>query len=86
MASSSLSKAAWGSRSGKIFCAHSMEGIYDKDHAPLFASDKAEDWVRFLEKIWGSTRAIEDIKKRDKEYLEAMEKFVDSEYKRFLDA
>lgn len=65
---------------------HSMEGIYDKDSAPLFASDKAEDWVRFLEKIWGSTRAIEDIKKRDKEYLEAMEKFVDSEYKRFLDA
>lgn len=65
---------------------HSMVGIYDKDRAPLFASDKAEDWVRFLEKIWGSTRAIEDIKKRDKEYLEAMEKFVDSEYKRFLDA
>ena len=65
---------------------HSMEGIYDKDRAPLFASDKAEDWVRFLEKIWGSTRAIEDIKKRDKEYMEAMEKFVDSEYKRFLDA
>lgn len=65
---------------------HSMEGIYDKDRAPLFASDKAEDWVRFLEKIWGCTRAIEDIKKRDKEYLEAMEKFVDSEYKRFLDA
>ena len=65
---------------------HSMEGIYDKDHAPLFASDKADDWVRFLEKIWGSTRAIEEIKKRDKEYLEAMEKFVDSEYKRFLDA
>lgn len=50
------------------------------------AGYSAEDWVRFLEKICGSTRAIEDIKKRDKEYLEAMEKFVDSEYKRFLDA
>ncbi len=65
---------------------HSMEGIYDKDRAPLFASDKAEDWVRFLEKIWGSTRAIEDIKKCDQDYLMDMEKFVDSEYKRFLDA
>lgn len=65
---------------------HSMEGIYDKDHAPLFASDKPEEWVRYLESLWSSQQTIEDIKKRDKEYLESMERFVDSEYRRFLDA
>ena len=62
---------------------HSMEGIYDKDHAPLFASDKPEEWVRYLESIWSSQQTIENIKKRDKEYLESMERFVDSEYRRF---
>jgi hypothetical protein len=65
---------------------HSMEGIYDKDHAPLFASDKPEEWVRYLESLWSSPQTIEDIKKRNKEYLESMERFVDSEYRRFLDA
>ena len=65
---------------------HSMEGIYDKGHAPLFASDKPEEWVRYLESLWSSQQTIEDIKKRDKEYLESMERFVDSEYRRFLDA
>lgn len=65
---------------------HSMEGIYDKDHAPLFASDKPEEWVRYLESLWSSQQTIEDIKKRNKEYLESMERFVDSEYRRFLDA
>lgn len=65
---------------------HSMQGIYAKDHAPLFASDKPEEWVRYLESLWSSQQTIEDIKKRNKEYLESMERFVDSEYRRFLDA
>lgn len=65
---------------------HSMEGIYNKEHAPLFASDKPEEWVRFLEDVWDNPEKIKEIKSRDKEYLTAMEKFVDSEYERFLRA
>lgn len=63
---------------------HSMEGIYDKEHAPLFASDKPDEWVKFLETVWDNLDKITEIKAHDKEYLMAMEKFVDSEYERFL--
>lgn len=65
---------------------HSMEGIYDMNHAPLFASDKPEEWVKFLEDVWDNPTKINEIKAHDKDYLTAMEKFVDSEYERFLRA
>lgn len=65
---------------------HSKDGIYDKEHAPLFASDKAEDWVKFLESVWDNPEKLKEIKAHNKEYLTAMEKFVDSEYERFLRA
>lgn len=63
---------------------HSMEGIYDKDNAPLFSSDKPEEWVKFLDTIWGHPDKIQEIKDLDKDYLTRMEAFVDSEYRRFL--
>lgn len=63
---------------------HSMNGIFDKEHAPLFASDKPEDWLRFLEKVWSEPSEIKRIKAEDKDYLERMEAFVDKEYQRFL--
>lgn len=63
---------------------HSMAGVFKKDNAPLFASDKPEDWVTFLEKIWGNLDAINAIKQKDKEYLQAMNDFIVSEYERFL--
>lgn len=63
---------------------HSMAGVFKRDNAPLFASDKPEDWVTFLEKIWGNLDAINAIKLKDKEYLQAMNDFIVSEYERFL--
>ena len=57
---------------------HSTQGIYDKDHAPLFSSDKAEDWVKFLVKVWESQDIIKTIKSENEKYLTAMEKFVSS--------
>lgn len=63
---------------------HSMAGVFRKDNAPLFASDKPEDWVAFLENIWGNLDAINAIKQKDKEYLQAMNEFIVSEYNRFL--
>lgn len=63
---------------------HSMAGVFKKDNAPLFASDRPEDWITFLEKIWGNFDAINAIKQKDKEYLQAMNDFIVSEYERFL--
>lgn len=65
---------------------HSTQGIYDKDHAPLFSSDKAEDWVKFLADVWKSQDTIKAIKNENEKYLTAMEKLVSSEYDRFLRA
>lgn len=65
---------------------HSMAGVFRKDEAPLFASDKPEDWVVFLKKIWGHSDAINAIKQKDKEYLQAMNEFIVSEYNRFINA
>ena len=65
---------------------HSMAGVFRKDDAPLFASDKPEQWVEYLKRIWNCTDEIKAIKQKNKEYLEAMNEFIISEYKRFLEA
>lgn len=65
---------------------HSMAGVFQKDKAPLFASDKPEEWVGYLRNIWDYPESIKAIKARNKEYLEAMNAFIMSEYKRFFEA
>ncbi len=65
---------------------HSMAGIFNKDSAPLFASEKPEEWVSFLEKVWSNKEEVERLKREDKNYLSAMNKFIVEEYKRFLSA
>lgn len=65
---------------------HSMAGVFQKDKAPLFASDKPKKWVEYLRSIWDNPEAIKAIKQRNKEYLEAMNAFVINEYKRFLES
>lgn len=65
---------------------HSMAGVFRKDDAPLFASDKPEDWVVFLKKIWGHHDAINAIKQKDKEYLQSLNEFIVSEYDRLINA
>lgn len=65
---------------------HSMAGVFRKEDAPLFASDKPEDWVVFLKKIWGHPDAINVIKQKNKAYLQAMNEFIIGEYNRFINA
>lgn len=65
---------------------HSMAGVFKKDSAPLMSSDKPQDWVEFLEKIWGNPDYISSVKDRNKVYLEEMNDYIVKEYKRFLDA
>lgn len=63
---------------------HSMEGIFHKEKAPLFASSKPEEWVAFLARLWNNPKMIVDIKAHDKAYLAEMNEFITNEYKRFL--
>lgn len=63
---------------------HSMAGIFKKDEAPLFASDKPEEWVEMLEKVWGKNKCIENTKVKNKAYLKDMNEFIEAEYRKFL--
>lgn len=64
---------------------HSKAGIFDKDNAPLFSSDKPADWVDFLDEIWDTNYNITDYKQKIKEYLCNMNSFIDKEYSRLVD-
>ena len=64
---------------------HSMAGVFQKETAPLFALKKAYQWVECLENIWGSKEQILKIKERNQMYLDSMNEFIVSEYKRFLE-
>ncbi|WP_373161986.1 glycosyltransferase family 4 protein [Phocaeicola dorei] len=64
---------------------HSMKGVFDKDHSPLYSSANPQEWLDFLIKLWETKEIfIEDIKKSNKEYMKKMNEFIVSEYKRFL--
>lgn len=63
---------------------HSMAGIFHKDRAPLFASDKPEEWVGFLKQVWEKPGFIPAWKERNKAYMERLDSYVISEYKRFI--
>lgn len=63
---------------------HSMEGVFHKEEAPLFASSKPEEWLAFFVRIWNNPHLIVDIKAQDKAYLATMNEFITNEYKRFL--
>jgi hypothetical protein len=65
---------------------HSKKGIFDKENAPIFASEDPKEWVEFLKKVWGSQDEIVAIKRKNEEYLSRMNDYVLSEYRRFLEA
>ena len=63
---------------------HSMAGVFKKETAPLFASDKPNEWIEHLKKIWRSAEYVKLIKEKNKQYLAEMNNFIINEYKRFL--
>lgn len=65
---------------------HSKEGLYQKESLPLFVSKEPKDWVDFLCKVWNDKDLIKEIKMRNKAYIDSMNSFILSEYKRFMDA
>lgn len=66
---------------------HSLIGIFAPNNAPVFASEKADEWVSFLERIWRNTSDIDKIttiKKQNEQYLKSMSQFVEAEYRKFF--
>ncbi len=63
---------------------HSMAGVFKKNEAPLFTSDKPCDWVDYLVKVWEDSILIKSIKIQNEVYLTEMNEFIINEYKRFL--
>lgn len=63
---------------------HSINGIYNKVDAPIFASDQSSEWVEFLNRIWGNHACILEIKQRNRIYISSMNEFVKSQFGEFL--
>lgn len=64
---------------------HSMNGIFDKANAPIFSSDDSTEWVDFLKKIWnGDGLEIMTIKKKNRDYIERMNKYIKGQFDEFL--
>lgn len=73
---------AWG----KVVMAHphSTHGIFRKDASPIFSSEDPMKWRDFLKNIFSHSRAIEEIKQKDKQYIEEMNEFIKCEYESFF--
>lgn len=65
---------------------HSIKGVFKPDICPIFCSTEAKDWVSVLKRLWGNHSELHDIKKKNKEYLEQMNMFVEKEYLRFFNS
>lgn len=63
---------------------HSAVGMFDKEHAPLFISDSAEEWVGYLSAVWKYDDMIKSIRYKNEEYIKSLNEFVVSQFEEFL--
>jgi glycosyltransferase involved in cell wall biosynthesis len=63
---------------------HSINGIFDKENAPLFASDNPVEWVNFLHKVWDNPEFLDSFRTRNKEYIDKMNLFIINQFEQFL--
>ena len=63
---------------------HSVAGIFDKDHAPLFVSDKPEEWVGFLQKVWSDYSYMDSIRECNENYIKRMNAHIRNQFEQFL--
>lgn len=63
---------------------HSMQGIYNKDLAPLICAKDPNDWIRFFSIIFKNKNQILDLKKKDEIYIQEMNNYIISQYKIFI--
>lgn len=63
---------------------HSIEGIFMPEKAPILASSSASDWVDYLTRIWNDSVFIDEIKARNKRYIDMMNSYIIAQYKEFF--
>ena len=61
-----------------------MQGIYNKDLAPLICAKDPNDWIRFFSIIFKNKNQILDLKKKDEIYIQEMNNYIFSQYKIFI--
>ena len=64
---------------------HSTIGIYKKEKAPIFASERPNNWVDYLKKVWSSEDCIMSHKEAIRNYMYEMNRFIHSQYINFLE-
>ena len=65
---------------------HSMIGIYNSQHAPIFSSDSPQDWVEYLSTVWNDKSIIMKKKCECEIYIREMNNFIRNEYERFFNS
>lgn len=63
---------------------HSVEGIYNKNNAPLIVCHNDDEWVESIVSVFSNTSIIMNIKKEIKNYITELNNFVIDEYQRFF--
>lgn len=63
---------------------HSVVGIYKPSEAPLFVSASPEEWADFIVGVWAAPERMAAVKRRNKEYIEAMDEEIWRQYDNFL--
>lgn len=61
---------------------HGIEGIYDEQNAPVFHSDNPDEWVTYLKTIWNSTDELTNRVDAVCDYIESMNLYIESQYKK----
>lgn len=70
----------------KVVLSHpnGLIGIFETKEAPVFSSDKATDWLEYLEKVWSSYDVIKETKMKNHDYIQKMNDYVIEQYKIWL--
>ena len=65
---------------------HSVEGIYKPDEAPVLLAKEPREWVTNIRNTMNNIDVIQDYKRKDYEYIEEMNRYIESEYINFLNS
>ncbi len=63
---------------------HSAEGLYTMKSNSLITSSNEEEWVEIISKLWNDSRLILDYKQRNNDYFQSYNKYIENQYRDFL--
>jgi hypothetical protein len=63
---------------------HSLEGIFNKDHAPVYECNSANDYIRKLKEVWSGSYDFKAQSQKCNTYLSDMDKYIERMYQQIL--